>query len=103
MGVVPIVCSSVPRKFWDGTRIAPGALAGYAAWARKVAEQERVPFLDLNTLIARKYEQLGPAKVDALFADPHTHTTREGAKLNAAIAAEGLQQLPGAPLQRYSR
>jgi len=101
MGVTPIVCSSVPRKIWQGDKIAPGALAGYTAWAHTIATQEGVPFIDLNALISRRYETLGAATVDTLFADPHTHTTKGGADLNAAIVAEALRELPGQPLKAY--
>jgi hypothetical protein len=41
--------------------------------------------------------------VDALFADPHTHTSRAGAELNAAIVAEALRGLPGAPFAEQAK
>jgi len=103
MGVTPIVCSSVPRKIWKDGKVEPGALAGYTNWAHEIAEQEKVGFVDLNALISRRYETLGQAKVDALFADEHTHTTLTGAKLNAEIVAEALKQMPGDPLHAYFR
>jgi hypothetical protein len=34
--------------------------------------------LDLNNIIPDGYEQLGPDKVNPLFADEHTHTTLAG-------------------------
>ena len=50
-----------------------------------VAQQTNTPFLDLNDIIARKYEALGSEHVAALFADAGTHTTPEGAALSASM------------------
>ena len=96
-GVTPIVCSPVPRKTWKDGKIVRST-NGYAGWAKQVAEQEGVAFIDLNERIARRYDELGEKNVDPLFADPHTHTSRAGAELNAAIVAEGLRELRGVSL-----
>jgi lysophospholipase L1-like esterase len=98
-GVTPIICSLVPRKTWKDGHIERNS-ASYGKWAAEVAQTEHTPFLDLNELIAREYDKLGPEKVDTLFADPHTHTSRAGAELNAAVvisALRGLQENPLAP------
>jgi len=57
----------------------------HADWARTVAKSEAVPLLDLNELIASRYDSLGEEAVTALFADKRVHTSREGAELNAAV------------------
>ncbi|HYC70687.1 MAG TPA: glycoside hydrolase N-terminal domain-containing protein [Opitutaceae bacterium] len=93
-GAKPVVCSPVPRKTWREGRIVRAA-DSYAGWARQVAAEEDAAFIDLNDAIARRYEELGPAKVDALFADAQTHTSRAGAELNAAVVAAALRELPG--------
>jgi hypothetical protein len=46
---------------------------------------------------------MGPTAVNPLFADEHTHTSEAGAKLNAAVVADGLHALPGGPLASYVR
>ena len=97
-GVTPIVCSPVPRKIWKDGRIVRSA-DGYAGWARQVASEEGVAFIDLNELVAERYDAMGPAKVDALFADEHTHTTRAGAELTASIVAEALRDVSGGALR----
>ena len=66
-----------------------------------MAAAEKTPYIDLNERIAREYDALGPEKVDALFADPHTHTSRAGAELNAAVVVAGLRALPEKPLDSY--
>lgn len=91
-GATPIVCSLVPRKIWKDGKIARNA-ADYAGWAADVAQSEHVAFVDLNEIIARQYDELGPEKVEPLFADPHTHTSRAGAELNAASVIAGLKGL----------
>ena len=69
--------------------------------AAEVAEAEKVPLVDLNEIIARRYDALGPEKVEPLFGDPHTHTSRAGAELNAACVIAGLKGLAANPLARF--
>ena len=101
-GVTPVVCSPVPRKTWQDGRIARST-DSYAGWARAVAAQEGVAFIDLNEQIARRYDELGPAGVEPLFADEHTHASQAGAELNASIVAAGLRALPGDPLAAFAK
>lgn len=97
-GATPIVCSLVPRKIWKDGKVVR---EDYARWTADAARSENAAFIDLNEIIARRYEELGPEKVDALFADPHTHTTLAGAELNAASVIEGLRSLTNNPLAPY--
>ncbi len=99
-GAVPIVCSPIPRKIWKDGKVVRNA-ENYGGWARQVAGQEHVAFIDLNEIIARRYDQLGEAQVEPLFADPHTHTSRAGAELNAESVVAGLKALTGNPLGRF--
>lgn len=99
-GATPIMCSPVPRKTWKDGKVVRNA-DSYGGWAKQVALQERMGFVDLNEMIARRYDVLGEAKVEALFADPHTHTSRAGAELNAECVVVGLRALPGDPLGGY--
>ncbi len=96
IGVTPVLCSPVPRKQWTDGKVQR-ATAGYAGWARQVAVEEGIAFIDLNDLVAGRYDTLGAAAVEPLFADEHTHTSRAGAELNAAIVVESLRTLPGSP------
>jgi lysophospholipase L1-like esterase len=97
-GAKTIVCSLIPRKTWKDGKIVR---ATYADWARAAALQEHALFVDLNAIIAEQYDALGPDKVEPLFADPNTHTTLAGAKMNAESVIEGLQGLPHDPLKKY--
>lgn len=97
-GATPIVCTLVPRKIWkDGKMVR--ANDSYATWAREVAAQEGVRCIDLNELVAARYDELGQTAVDALFADEHTHTSRAGAELNAATVARELARVANFPAE----
>ena len=97
-GVTPIVASLVPRKKMENGKVLHEP---YAAWAAEVAQATKTWYLPLNEIISRRYEALGAEKVGPLFADANTHTTREGAEINAASVVGGLKALPGHPLDAY--
>ncbi len=101
-GATPIVCSLVPRKIWKDGKIVRNK-DNYAGWAEQVAKAEGVAFVDLNEIIARRYDELGPEKVNALFADEHTHTTAAGAALNAQCVVASLKALKDNPITPYLR
>lgn len=97
-GATPIVCSLVPRNIWKDGKVVR-ATRDFSSWARAAAEQGGAFFLDLNELAARRYEELGQEKMDALFTPAdHTHTSRAGAEQIAACVAEGLRGLQGCAL-----
>jgi lysophospholipase L1-like esterase len=99
-GAIPIVCSPIPRKIWKDGKIVRNA-ENYGGWARQVAASEKASFIDLNEIIARRYDALGEVQVEPLFGDPHTHTSRAGAELNAECVVAGLKALSGNPLGPY--
>jgi lysophospholipase L1-like esterase len=99
-GATPIVCSLIPRKIWKDGKIARNS-EDYGKWAADVAASEKAPLVDLNNIIADRYDQLGEAKVEPLFGDPHTHTSRVGAELNAECVIAALKGLKSDPLAPY--
>lgn len=99
-GATPIVCSMIPRKIWKDGKIVRNS-SDYGGWAAAVAKAADAPFINLNEIIAARYDELGSAKVEPLFGDEHTHTTRAGAELNAECVIAGLKGLPEDPLERY--
>jgi lysophospholipase L1-like esterase len=96
----PIVLSLVPRKIWKDGKVVRAA-NDYGKWAAEAAKAQGVAFMDLNDIVARHYEDLGSEKVDGLFADEHTHTNPDGARLNAQSVIEGLRGLKNCPLNQY--
>lgn len=99
-GAIPIICSLVPRKIWKDGKIVRNS-ADYGKWAEETAKSEKVGFINLNELIAAEYDKLGEEKVNPLFADPHTHTSRAGAEFNAEIVVRGLNGLKKNPVKKF--
>lgn len=100
-GGIPIVCSLVARNVWKDGKIER-ASASYAKWAEEIAKAEGVVYIDLNDLVATRYEQLGVEEVTkTLFLQDHTHTTLVGAKINAGIVAEALKKQKTLKLKKY--
>jgi lysophospholipase L1-like esterase len=99
-GAIPVVCSPIPRKIWKDGKVVRNDV-DYGGWAREVADQEHVAFIDLNEIIARRYDALGEAQVEPFFADPHTHTSRAGAELNAECVVAGFKALKENPVAGY--
>ena len=99
-GATPIICSPIPRKIWKDGKVVRNS-DNYGGWARQIALQQHVSFIDLNAIIAEHYDALGEQRVEPLFADPHTHTSKEGAKFNAQWVIAGLKALPHDPLAPY--
>jgi oligogalacturonide lyase len=101
VGARPILCSLVPRKIWLDNGELQRDSERYAGWTKMVARELGADFIDLNEIIARRYESLGRDAVEAFFADEHTHTTTEGAMVNAAAVVAGLRGLPKDPFASW--
>ena len=108
LGAHPILMSLTPRNAYD--KEWPGHVTRvnqtFGLWAQQIAEEMDCPFVDLNELSARKYEQMSKWKFNYHFYLDHIHTSAFGARLNAESAAEGLligdhRELK--PLQRMMR
>ena len=87
-GAVPIVLSPTPGNRWTDGKVNL-MTETYTQWAREVAGQEGVTFVDLNKLIADKLNELGETKGRLQFVDS-VHTTKDGAVLNAQALIEGI-------------
>lgn len=100
-GAVPIVCSLIPRNNWKkGKVIRPSE--DFAKWAEETAVKGKAYFINLNEIIAAKYEKMGEDAVKTkLFLIDHTHTTEAGAIINAESVAEGIKSLKGCSLKKY--
>lgn len=98
-GAIPIIVSPVPRnKFDKNGKIEKDQ---YGIWAQEVAKQTGAYFLDLNTMVIAKYEEMGSEKVKAFFPKDHTHTNEAGATLNAELVTKGIKDLKGCQLKKY--
>lgn len=92
-GGKPILMSLTPRNSWkdaDSTIIARYD-STFGLWAKQVAKKEKVPFVDLTDITARKFEKFGKEKVKYMFYLDRIHTSAFGAKVNAESAVEGIR------------
>ncbi len=102
LGAHPILMSLTPRDAYDEQGKIVRVDKTYGLWAKQVAEQEHVPYVDLNSISADKLDRYGHWKEQYHFFTDHIHTSCFGAMMNARSAAEGLAESkdPGlAPLQ----
>lgn len=101
-GAAPIVLSPVPRDVWEEGRVRR-ATNDYGKWAREAAQQAGAYFIDLNQLVADRYEQDGQLAVHNQYftSADHTHTSRAGAEINAECVAHGIRTLEDCKLRHY--
>ena len=101
-GVTPIICSLIPRNDWDSNNKMK-AEGPYAQYAKEVAAQEKVAFIDLNVRARQKLEAEGQSVVTGKYylASDHTHTIALGAMLNALAVVEGIRAIPNCGLIPY--
>lgn len=92
-GATPIVLSLVPRNIWEDGKVVR-ASSDYGRWAAEAAKAGGAHFIDLNEIVAQKYEQVGEQKVrsEYFFTHDHTHTNEAGARVNAAAVVEGIRK-----------
>jgi lysophospholipase L1-like esterase len=100
-GASVVVCSPVPRNAWTGAAVVRSET--YRRWAEQSAQASGAAFVDLNDLVAVRYEALGRDAVAAFFPADDTHTSRAGAELTALTLATALQALPNSPVAGYVR
>lgn len=89
-GAIPIVLSHTPRNKWQDGKIESNA-ASFGLWARQAARQGGAYYIDLNAISGKKYQAIGPEGTPPYFKKDHTHSSKKGARLNAASIAEGLR------------
>ena len=99
-GAIPIVCSPVPRDNWKDGKVNRTE-GSYGTWAAEIARGAGAYFIDLNNIIAQKYEAMGADAVKLFFPVDHTHTNIDGAKLNAEIVMAELKKLEPGKLTTY--
>ena len=106
LGATPVICSPIPRRRWDAGGKAVRSSDSYAGWAAAVAQTQGVAFIDLDRLIADRYDALGPLVVDQLFPrtspEERGHPNWAGSTLNAQIVREqlrGLKLIPEAAFE----
>lgn len=99
-GAIPIVLSQTPRNEWPNDKVERRT-DSYGGWSKVAAENQKAFFIDLNEIVALKYEALGKEAVKPFFPKDHTHTGSEGANLNALTVAESIKKIKNCALKDY--
>jgi len=89
---IPIVVSMTVRGEWKDGKIERG-FGDYARLAGELAKAQGVRYIDLNNLVADRYQEMGPVAVKALFPADTTHTNRAGGDINAQSIVAGIKAL----------
>jgi rhamnogalacturonan acetylesterase len=97
-GATPILLTPTVRNIWKGGQVERDI--GYNEYVRQIGAQEGIQVADMATLEAEYLQTLGPEKTALLFPKDHTHTSPEGATLNAEHVAEALRRVH-TPLVQY--
>ncbi len=101
----PILLTLTIRNIWkDGPDAKPHVERdmGYDSLLQQIADSEHVPYVDMGAIEADRLEADGPAKTALLFPADHTHTSAEGAELNAQSVVLALRKVDS-PLVSYLR
>ncbi len=101
-GASVAVCSLIPRNSWKEDKVNRNT-NDYVLWASQAAKQAGATFIELNQLVSDVYDKVGEEKVKTAYftATDHTHTSMDGAKLNAQLVAEGIRNSKGFSLSKY--
>jgi lysophospholipase L1-like esterase len=97
-GATPILLTTTVRNVWTNGQIERDF--GYNDFIRQIGAEQHVPVADMGALAANKFQSLGQAKTAGYFPKDHTHTSPEGATINAICVAAALQQIHS-PLAGY--
>ncbi|MCB1100102.1 MAG: rhamnogalacturonan acetylesterase [Verrucomicrobiae bacterium] len=93
-GAVPIVLSLTVRNEWAGGKVERGP-GSFSKWSEEIAAAEGAAFVDVNNIIGQAYERIGQEAVKPFFPLDHTHTSAEGADVNARCVVAGLRAVSG--------
>jgi len=98
-GATPIMVSLTPRNIWTDGKIERRNDT-YAGWAADVAEELGITFVDVHDISADLLDAAGEEAAAAYYYGDHTHTSMEGARMNADSFARGLKATSN-PLANY--
>jgi lysophospholipase L1-like esterase len=85
----PILVTLTVRNIWKDGQIERDM--GYDAALRQIAQDENVALIDMGAVAADRFDALGQEKTAAFFPQDHTHTSAEGAEMNAQSVVTALR------------
>ncbi len=90
-GAIPIVLSHTPRNKWKDGKIERNN-DSYGRWSQQAAQDKKAYYIDLNKISADKLEKIGSEKSNLFYQGDHTHTSYQGALMNAQSIVQGLKK-----------
>lgn len=102
-GGIPVIMSPIPRNDWVNGKVPRNNVDSYGMWAKQVADEAGVLFIDLNQKMAEAMENLGENKVTNIYfyKRDHTHTSAKGAVLSASLIVDGMKNSSDKKLKSY--
>ena len=97
-GATPIIVSLTPRNDWPNGKIERRN-DSYGKWYREVADETGCDFVDLHNITADALDGIGQEAAKDYYCGDHTHTSLQGARLNAKSVAKGLKLIKS-PLRK---
>lgn len=88
-GAHPILMSLTPRDAYD-EQTGKIVRKPNGGWLETIAQEQNVPYIDLNEISGRKLDSYSRWKEQYHFFGDHIHTSHFGAAMNARSAAEGI-------------
>jgi lysophospholipase L1-like esterase len=102
-GATPMFASMTIRNIWspdaNGMRHIE-RVVGFNSIMKKIADEKHLAFIDMANVEANRLEATGENKAKLLFPIDHTHTSAEGAELNARDVVMALE-IAKSPLVKY--
>lgn len=101
--MTPILVTPIPHVPKEKLAEPQHEKSRHVQYCLEVAAAERCLLIDLNLLVMTKYMGLEPAEIKSKYfseAD-NTHTSPDGAKLNAACVADGIRKLESCELKQF--
>jgi len=106
-GAIPIVCSPIVRRHFDGSGNLKDTHGNYIKASREIALETNTPFVDMEAKTRKLVSESGPEKSKAIFlfckpgeyqnrpagVQDSTHLNREGARLVAGLFVTGMKEL----------
>ena len=99
-----MMLSLTEQNIWkpdaNGTPQLAHGMAGYDEQEKQIAEAAKIQYVDMGSVEWDRLSKTGPEATAKLFPIDHTHTSPEGAELNAQSVVIALKRA-NSPLVKY--
>lgn len=103
-GATPMMLSLTEQNIWkpdaNGVPQLAHGMAGYDEQERQIAAAAKIQYVDMGSVEWDRLSKTGPEETAKLFPIDHTHTSPEGAELNAQSVVIALRRA-NSPLVKY--